>query len=67
MGTIFGALLGALFIQFVPNVVDHISKEAPSAVYALILIVSIYVMPAGAMGLIQLARNKLKRRGSEKS
>ena len=57
LGTITGALFGAAFIQFVPNVADEISKSAPWAVYGAILIALIYVAPGGVMGML----NKLKR------
>lgn len=58
-GTISGALVGALFIQFVPNVAEQISKEAPSAIYALFLIASVYLMPAGFIGLVRSLRKRL--------
>jgi len=57
LGTIPGALFGAAFIQFVPNVADEISKSAPWAVYGAILLALVYVAPGGVMGMI----NKLKR------
>lgn len=52
-GTISGALMGAAFIQFVPNVADAISKSAPSAIFALFLIASTFLMPAGFVGVIR--------------
>jgi len=57
LGTIWGALFGAAFIQFIPNVADEISKSAPWAVYGAILIALIYVAPGGVMGLLR----KLKK------
>ena len=60
LGTISGALVGALFIQFVPNVADQISKSAPSAIYAAFLILSMYVMPMGFVGLVRSLHNKRK-------
>ncbi len=57
LGSIPGALFGAAFIQFVPNVADQISKSAPWAVYGAILIALIYVAPGGVMGVI----HKLKK------
>ena len=57
LGTIPGALFGAAFIQFVPNVADELSKSAPWAVYGAILLALVYVAPGGVMGMI----NKLKR------
>ncbi len=57
LGTIWGALFGAAFIQFIPNIADEISKSAPWAVYGAILIALIYVAPGGVMGLLR----KLKK------
>ena len=39
LASISGALYGALFIQFVPNLADEISKAAPWAIYGIFLIV----------------------------
>lgn len=61
LGTISGALVGAVFIQFVPNVADQISKSAPSAIYAAFLILSVYVMPMGFVGLMRSLRQKKGR------
>jgi branched-chain amino acid transport system permease protein len=52
LASIHGAIFGAIFIQFVPNVADEISKSAPWAIYGIFLIVLMYVMPTGAAGLI---------------
>lgn len=53
LGTISGALVGAAFIQFVPNVADQISKSAPSAIFAAFLIASMFLMPQGFVGLLR--------------
>ena len=53
IGTISGALFGAVFIQFVPNIADEISKAAPWALYGIILIGFIFIMPQGIAGLLQ--------------
>lgn len=53
LGTIAGSLVGALFIQFVPDLADRVSKDAPSAIYAALLILTVYVMPTGFMGLVR--------------
>jgi branched-chain amino acid transport system permease protein len=52
LASISGALYGALFIQFVPNLADHISRAAPWAVYGVTLIVFVYLMPAGVAGAL---------------
>ena len=53
LASIPGAIFGAAFIQFVPNVADEISKSAPWAIYGVFLIGFMYLMPTGVMGLIQ--------------
>ena len=62
LGTIPGALLGAAFIQFVPNVADQISKSAPSAIFAAFLIACMFLMPQGFWGLVQAAARRLTGR-----
>ena len=54
MASISGAIFGALFIQFVPNWAQDISKAAPWAIFGVFLIVFMYVMPFGIAGAIRL-------------
>lgn len=54
MASISGAVFGALFIQFVPNWAQDISKAAPWAIFGVFLIVFMYVMPFGIAGAIRL-------------
>ncbi len=53
LASIPGAIFGAIFIQFVPNISDQISKAAPYAIYGAFLIGFMYLMPAGVMGLVR--------------
>ena len=62
LASITGAIWGALFIQFVPNLADHVSKAAPWAIYGALMIVFMYVMPTGIAGALRLARQRLARR-----
>ena len=64
LASIWGAFFGALVVQFVPNVADHISRAAPGAIYGTMLILFMYVMPTGIVGAIRLAGGKLRRRRS---
>ncbi len=61
LASISGALWGALFIQFVPNVADQISKAAPWAIYGVFLIGFMYAMPTGVAGFVQLAVARWRR------
>ena len=60
-GTISGAIYGALFIQFVPNWAQDISKAAPWAIFGLFLIGFMYVMPRGIAGFLHLVWIRLTR------
>jgi len=54
LASISGALYGALFIQFVPNIADEISKAAPWAVFGVFMIGFVYLMPTGVAGAVRL-------------
>ena len=58
LGSISGAIFGALFIQFVPNVADEISKSAPWAVYGAMLLALAYTAPNGVMGILKKIRTR---------
>jgi branched-chain amino acid transport system permease protein len=62
LASISGALFGALFLQFVPNVADEISKAAPWAIFGLFLIGFIYLMPMGIAGALRMAVARLTRK-----
>jgi branched-chain amino acid transport system permease protein len=54
LASISGALYGALFIQFVPNIADEVSKAAPWAIFGIFMIAFVYVMPTGVAGAARL-------------
>jgi branched-chain amino acid transport system permease protein len=62
LASIPGAIYGALFIQFVPNIADDISKAAPWAIFGLFLLAFVYVMPAGVAGAIRMGMARLQRK-----
>jgi branched-chain amino acid transport system permease protein len=64
LGSIGGMIFGALFIEFVPNFADQWSsvlgesaKALPGAIYGLLLILVMALMPSGAAGALE----RLKR------
>ena len=61
LASLTGAIYGALFIQFIPNVADQISKAAPWAIYGIFLIVFMYAMPTGVAGFVRIAVGRLRR------
>jgi len=60
LASIPGAIYGAIFIQFVPNIADQISKAAPWAIYGVFLIGFMYLVPFGVAGAIRIAWAKFK-------
>ena len=62
LASIPGAIYGALFIQFIPNVADEISKAAPWAIYGVFLLVFMYVMPTGMAGFVRIVGGRLRQR-----
>ena len=62
LASISGAIYGAIFIQFVPNLADQISKAAPWALYGATLIAFVYLMPAGIAGFVRQRLAKLTQR-----
>jgi len=64
LASISGAIFGALFIQFVPNWAQDISKAAPWAIYGIFLIGFMYTMPFGIAGAIRRVVARAARRGT---
>lgn len=70
LASIWGVIVGALFIEFVPNYADQISdllgegaKALPWAIYGFLLIALMYVMPSGAAGAVRSLPFLLARLG----
>jgi branched-chain amino acid transport system permease protein len=66
LASISGAIYGALFIQFVPNLADEISKAAPWAIFGIFLIGFVYLMPMGIAGAVRMGLARLARRAQNK-
>lgn len=50
LASMSGAIWGAIFIHFIPNVAESISKAAPWAIYGVLLIVFVRLLPLGVAG-----------------
>ena len=61
LASISGAVFGAMFIQFVPNWAQDISKAAPWAIFGVFLIGFMYLMPFGIAGGIRLLWIRMTR------
>ncbi len=52
-GSLPGAVAGAGFVLFVPNLSELVSKSAPGVVYGVLLVAALFVMPSGAAGALR--------------
>lgn len=62
LSSVSGAIFGAVFIEFIPNIAGQISKSAPWAIYGVFLILFVFFMPAGIAGALEKANSRLKAR-----
>ena len=60
VASIPGALFGAVFIEFVPNLAEQVSKAAPGAIYGVILIACMYLIPSGIGGALARLVRKVR-------
>ncbi|MET0708079.1 MAG: branched-chain amino acid ABC transporter permease [Tardiphaga sp.] len=64
VGWLPGSLAGAAFIVFVPNIAEHVSKGLSGAVFGVILIIIIFLVPHGSRQIAYGAQSligKLRR------
>jgi branched-chain amino acid transport system permease protein len=61
IASIGGAIFGAIFIQFVPNIADQISKAAPWAIYGIFLLAFVYLMPGGVAAAARQAMDWMRK------
>jgi branched-chain amino acid transport system permease protein len=59
VGSIPGSLFGGLFVLFVPNIAERVSTGLAGAIYGMILLLVIFVMPSGAAGFVRFASARL--------
>ena len=69
LASVWGVIVGALFIEFVPNYADSISdvlgenaKALPWAIYGVLLILLMYAAPSGAAGTTKILIGAIQRR-----
>jgi branched-chain amino acid transport system permease protein len=67
LASLSGAIYGAFFVQFIPNVAEEISKAAPWAIYGVFLIGCMYVMPTGIAGFLRMVWHRAQQRLSRRS
>jgi branched-chain amino acid transport system permease protein len=54
MGSLPGCLFGGLFVLYVPNIAESVSRGLAGAIYGVIMLLVIFVMPSGAAGFTRL-------------
>ncbi|MFH0520041.1 branched-chain amino acid ABC transporter permease [Streptomyces sp. M41] len=62
LASLYGPLLGAAFVMYVPSVAQDISDAAPGVVFGLLIIVAMFVAPTGLAGLVGRVRGVVARR-----
>jgi branched-chain amino acid transport system permease protein len=67
LATLSGALYGAAFVQFAPNIAEKVVGIPPQIVYGLFLIGFMYIMPLGVAWFIHVVRRKFLSRQPAKS
>ena len=65
VSSIAGAIVGGAFVEFVPNLAESVSKAAPGAIYGIILIAVMFLMPSGAAGAIGSLFSRFFRLGKK--
>jgi branched-chain amino acid transport system permease protein len=59
VGSIPGSVLGGVFVLFVPNLAERVSTGLSGAIYGVILLLVIFIMPSGAAGFARLLGARL--------
>jgi branched-chain amino acid transport system permease protein len=62
LGTVAGAVLGALFIVLVPEYATDVNEALSGVIYGAVIILVMYLEPGGAMGLVRRVRGWIERR-----
>jgi branched-chain amino acid transport system permease protein len=61
VGSIPGSLFGGVFVLFVPNIAERVSTGLAGAIYGVILLLVIFIMPSGAAGFVRLVAKRINR------
>lgn len=67
LATTTGALIGGLFVVFMPNLATRISDSAPGVIYGVIIILVMILAPGGVLGLVRQAMARLRAGSSSSS
>ncbi|HYF07433.1 MAG TPA: branched-chain amino acid ABC transporter permease [Acetobacteraceae bacterium] len=62
VASILGSIFGGLFVVFVPNIAETISRAAPGVIYGVILILFLFLLPDGVAGLLRRIAARIRGR-----
>ena len=65
LATLSGAIYGAIFVQFAPNLSEKVAGVPPQIVYGLFLIAFMYIMPMGVAWSVRYLKHKFSPRQRE--
>ena len=65
LATLPGAIYGAIFVQFAPNLSEKVAGVPPQIVYGLFLIAFMYIMPMGVAWSVRYLKHKFSPRQRE--
>ena len=65
LATVAGAIFGALFIEFVPVYAADVNEALAAVIYGGVLIVFMYVLPTGVVGLLRRLGARIRPASSE--
>ena len=63
LGSLWGMVFGAFFIEFAPLYAARVNESAPSVAYGVILLAVLFVLPEGAGGLVERVVRRVSRDG----
>ena len=63
LATVGGAVFGALFIEFVPVYAADVNEALAAVIYGGVLILFMYVLPTGVVGLLRRLGERVRPRG----
>ena len=58
MTSVWGAVVGGLFLQFWPDVAGTVSRDLAHPVFGALLVLSMWCMPAGVAGMVATWRDQ---------
>jgi branched-chain amino acid transport system permease protein len=53
LGSLWGCILGAAFVQYLPQIAQHVSDQAPDVIRGGLLVLLMFVIPGGVAGAVR--------------